>query len=267
MNISKMFLQQGAIFLTLSVLAACATHTPKAPDAIRATLAPTGTLRIGVYPGSPTSMVAQASLDEARGLSIDVGKALAAQLGVKAELVVFPRVAEVVAAIKEGKVDFTITNATDARKRDVDFSPTVVSLELGYIVLPGGKVSALANVDAAGVMIGVTQGSSSQATLSRVYQHAKLRAAPTLAAAAELLKNRQIDAFATNKAVLFELADQVPGAQVLPGRWGVEHLAIAVPKQRDSAHAWLNHFVAQQLRNGHVKRSAERAGLRGLAVE
>jgi polar amino acid transport system substrate-binding protein len=263
----KLFLFRSVTFLLCATLVACATFIPpKAPEAVRNALAPTGTLRIGVYPGSPTSMVSQATLDDARGVSVDIGKALATQLGVKAELIVFPRVAEVVAAIKEGKVDFTITNATEARKRDVDFSQTVVSLELSYIVLPGGKVGAIADVDAPGVVVGVTQGSSSQATLSREFKNATLRAAPSLADAATQLKNREIDAFATNKAVLFELADQVPNAQVLPGRWGVEHLAVAVPKGREAGREWLNAFVVQQLREGHVKRAAERAGLRGVAV-
>src|SRR5947208_1162884 len=78
------------------------------------TLAPSGKPRIGVYPGSATSLVRGAD-GEARGVSVDIGRALAERLGVPWELVEFPRPAEVVAGIRDGKVDFTITNATAAR--------------------------------------------------------------------------------------------------------------------------------------------------------
>ena len=39
----------------------------------------------------------------------------------------------------------------------------------------------------------------------------------------------------TNKAIVFQMAKQLPGACVLDGNWGQERMAIAVPKGRDSA--------------------------------
>lgn len=41
-----------------------------------------------------------------------------------------------------------------------------------------------------------------------------------------------MDAFATNKAILFAMQDTLPGARILDGRWGLEHMAIAIPKGR-----------------------------------
>ncbi|NDG04464.1 MAG: glycosyltransferase, partial [Alphaproteobacteria bacterium] len=38
----------------------------------------------------------------------------------------------------------------------------------------------------------------------------------------EQLAQGQLDAFATNKAILFEMSDGVPGSRVLEGRWGLE---------------------------------------------
>ena len=86
---------------------------PTAQD--RQALAPTGKLRVGVYPGSPTSLVKEAPASEARGVSVDIGKELARRLGVPYEQVEFPRVAAVLEALKAGQVDFTVTNATPAR--------------------------------------------------------------------------------------------------------------------------------------------------------
>lgn len=225
-------------------------------------LAPTGSLRIGVYPGSPTSMVKSAA-GETRGVTVEVGRALAARLGVPAQLVEFPRVAEVVEALKAGRVDFTITNASPARAAEVDFTPPLIELELGYLVVPGSPVATLADVDQPGRRIGVSQGSSSLAALTREFKHAAIVTAPTLQAARELLGRREIDAFATNKAILSEMADALPGARILAGRWGLEHVAIALPKGRAEGLAFVRRFAEEAKANGLVAGAAQRAGLRG----
>ena len=218
--------------------AGCSTTRPDA--AVRETLAPTGALRIAVYPGSPTSLVKVAPPPEMRGVTVDLGRELAQRLGVQPQVIVYPRVSEVLAALQRGEADFTVTNATAERGKLVDFAPPIVELELGVLVPAGSRVQAADRIDQAGVVIGVTQGSSSERVLSARLKQARLRTLPTLAAAAQALQRHDIDAYATNKGILFELADQVPGSRVLEGRWGEEHLAIAVPKGRAAAHAWLD---------------------------
>jgi polar amino acid transport system substrate-binding protein len=229
-------------------------------------LAPSGKLKIGYYLGSPTSMVKDPRTGESRGLTVELGQALAKRLGVEVELKEYPRLAEVVEALKVAEVDFTVTNASPARTLIVDFSPTVVSLELGYLVMPNSKVVNASDVDRAGVVIGVSQGSSSQAALSKEIKLARLEAAPTLKVAGEWLAQNKIDAFATNKAILFELSNSVSSSRVLDGRWGLEHLAIGIPKKREAAHGFVNKFVEEMQRSGFVKEAADRAGMRGLAL-
>jgi len=86
-------------------------------------LAPTGSLRVGVYPGSPTSMVVDPASKQSHGLTYDLGQEFAKRLKVPAEYVTFQRVADVISAMKNGEVDFTVTNATPTRANDVSFSP------------------------------------------------------------------------------------------------------------------------------------------------
>lgn len=251
--------------LAASLLAGCAGSSI-APDAdARQVLAPTGTLRIGVYLGSPTSMIKDPASGETKGVSLDLGRKLAKRLGVPSEPVVYPRLAEVLEALKSGQVDFTVTNATAARAKFLDFTPPVVELELGYLVLPGSPVSSIAEVDRPGIRVGVSQGSSSQGVLTREFKHAQVVTAPTLKAAGEMLLEKKIDAFATNKAILFQLSDSLPGSRVLEGRWGAEHLAIGIPKGRDKGMAYLSRFAEDAKAEGLVARAAERAGLRGMA--
>lgn len=253
--------------LVCSALAAlCTTGCAIAPTGTGAPeariLAPIGALRVGVYPGSPSSLV-RSGAGEERGVSVDLGKELARRLGVPYAQVEFARVALVLDALKAGEVDFAVTNATPARAAEMNFTAPLVDLELGYLVVPGSKVTRLDDIDRPGVRVGVSQGSTSQGTLTRLYKSATVVPAASLQAAAQLLAKGEIDAFATNKAILFEIADSLNGARVLDGRWGLEHLAIAIPKGREDGMAYMQRFADIVNAEGLVKRAAERAGLRG----
>lgn len=249
-----------------AALVGCASLGGGASPEVRKALAPSGTLRIGVYPGSPTSLVRGPGPNEMRGLTVEVGRALAGRLGVPFDIVVFERVPQIVDGLKSGQVDMTITNASPARAKDIDFTPPVVLLETGYLVPANSRLQTLAQVDAAGVRVGVSQGSTSQGTLTQQLKAATVVPAPSVVAAAEMMRNGQLDAFATNKGILFEMADRVPGSRVLDGRWGLEQLAIGVPKGREAGAAFLKAFAADASTQALVKEAAARAGLRGLAT-
>jgi polar amino acid transport system substrate-binding protein len=228
---------------------------------VKDVLAPTGKLRVGVYLGSPTSMVKSGT--ETHGLAHDLGQEVAARIGVAFEPVVFARIAEVIEAMQAERVDFTVTNATPARAKVVDFTPTVLSLELGYLVPAGSPILTIADIDKAGNRIGVTKGSTSERSLPKLLPSASVVAAPSVKEAARMLADKQLDAFATNKAILFEMADGLAGAKVLDGRWGVEHMAIAIPKGRESGLQHLSAFAEELRKTGIIARMIEQAGLRG----
>lgn len=245
-------------------LGGCALPPDTADVALQRVLAPSGTLRVAVYAGSPTSMVRSTGSGEMRGLTVELGRELGRRLQVPVQIVEYPRVAEVVAALQRGEADMTITNATTERAQRVDFAEPLVALELGLLVpAGGGAIGTVAALDRSGARIGVSQGSTSQRVLGAQLRQAALVALPTLGAAREALAAGQIDAFATNKAILFELADQVPGSRVLEGRWGLEQLAIAIGKGREAALPFLREFSRAIGGDGLVDAAAARAGLRG----
>ena len=231
--------------------------------AARQALAPAGVLRMGLYAGSPTSFVADAATGEARGVGHDLGLALAGRLGLAFEPVVYSRPAEVLEAAKAGRVDLAFTNATPARAKDLDFTPTVLAIELGYLVPAGSPIADAAAVDATGVRVGVSAGSTSEGVLARELRQARLVAVAPLEAAGQWLARGELDAFATNKAILHEMADGLAGSRVLAGRWGLESLALGIPKGRGAALPLLLAFAESAAAGGLVERAAARAGLRG----
>ena len=145
-------------------------------------LAPTGRLRVGAFAGSPLSMTRDAATGEIHGLSIDLGREFAKRLGVPFEQRDYQRIAEVLAAMKAGDVDFTISNATPARAVDVDFSQTLISLELGYLVPAASPIVTMSDVERPGLRIGVTQGSTSQRTIPSLLPNAVVTPARELGA-------------------------------------------------------------------------------------
>ena len=232
---------------------------------VRQALAPSGVLRVGVYPGSPTSWVKDPKTGESVGIALDLGKGMAKRLNVPVQVVEFDRVAQVLEALKDGKVDMTFTNATAVRAKDMDFTEPLVRLELGYLVIGASPLQSINEIDQAGMRVGVSQGSSSQGVLTQRFKWAKVVPAESLAKAQTMLNTLQIDAFATNKGILFEMSDALPGSRVLSGRWGLENLAIAIPKGREVGRPFVDNFAKEVTRTGELDKAVQRSGLRGTA--
>jgi polar amino acid transport system substrate-binding protein len=229
-------------------------------------LAPAGALRAALYPGTPTSIV-DPKESEPRGVGYELGKALAQRLGVPYEPVVYAKNADVLAAMKAGTaVDVAFTNASAARQKDMDFGGRpYLLIELGFLAPAGSPITSpdLAAIDHKGRRIGVAAGSTSQSSLTRDLKNAEVVPAATNLNGAELVAAGKIDAFATNKATLFELAERVPGVKVLPGRWGEERHGIAIPKGREQGLPFIKAFTEDALAQGLVKAAMDRAGLKG----
>lgn len=226
----------------LALFALALLATPALADGERLVLAPSGALRVGIYPGSPTSVVTDAA-GQPHGLSYDLGGELAKQLGVAVDYVRFQRVADIVTAIKNGEVDFTVTNATPARANDVSFSQPVLSIELGFLVPASSPLTRADDIDRPGMRIGVTKGSTSERTLPQKFKNATIVPAESVKVVIEMFSRGEIDLYATNKPTLYEMSDQMPGARILEGNWGLEHMAVAIPRGREAALPFVNHFV------------------------
>ena len=251
------------IALLAALLTACTAADLTSSAQIRETLAPTGKLRVGVYAGSPSSIIQGTSLADAKGVGFDLGKALATRLGVPFEPVIFPSNAGVLAAVESGQVDVTFTNATAEREQHMDFSQTYMDVEKSFLVPGGSSITTLSDMSRPGLRIGVSTGSSTAEELTPLYPTAIMIPVPTLARAREMLAAGKLDAFATNKAILFEVSDGLPGSHVLAGRWGMEHFGAAIPKGRERGMPYLRHFIDDARSEGLVTQAIGRAGLRG----
>jgi polar amino acid transport system substrate-binding protein len=228
-------------------------------------LAPLGRLRVGVFAGSPLSMVVDRG-GQTCGLGYDLGAEFAKRLNVPVDYLTFQRIADVLGAMKGGEVDFTLSNATPVRALDVDFSQTLLMLELGYLVPVDSPLRDSSELDRPGVRIGVTKGSTSERTLPAKFRQAVVVPAENVRTAIEMLNRGELSVYATNKPTLFEMADAMAGARVWPENWGLEHIAIAIPKGRAQAMDAVRRFVTDVQSSGLLQQLQERAGLRGVVA-
>ena len=243
-------------------------NPPLAPTPeVRKVLAPTGTLRLGLSLGTPGQMIRDPVTGDVRGIGYELGRAFAKRLGVPFEVVLIQGNAQFIEAMQSGRVDFGSNNATPARAVYMSFAQPHLAVEAGYLVSVNSKISSVADVDRDGVRLGVTQGSTSEAKFATELKNAVLIRAPSIATAEKMLASGQIDVFATNKGNLFDMSDRLPGSRVLDGRYGIEQVSIAIPKGRELGMAFLHQFVEDSKTTGLVAAAAQRAGLRGLALD
>jgi len=255
-----------AVWVVVALLAGCSATKPAPTSPERMALAPTGALRVGVYPASPVSMVRDPRSGQPKGMSIELGKALAARLNVPFQMVEFAKLSDVVDAMRESRVDLMVTNATPARAQSMDFSEAVIEIEQGYLVMNDSPISSSDDVDRAGIQVLVVQGSTSQSVLPQQLHNASIVVVETIKAATEMLDQRKADAFATQKSILFDVADGLEGSKVLAGRYGVEQIAVGIPKGRTEGLPYLRKFVVEARADGTVARAIQSVGMRSTSV-
>ena len=80
-----------------------------------------------------------------------------------------------------------------------------------------------------------------------------------------MLKAGRIDAFSSNKAILYEISDSVPGSKVLPDVIAYELISIGVPKEKSALITKINDWIKTMKAGGKIDPMVQRAGLRGVA--
>lgn len=227
-------------------------------------LAPSGTLRIAGLNGAPTSLVRDPVTGDWRGVGYEVGVELAKRIGVPFVVMEFGAFAQVADSVSTGRADFAAFNAASDRAKDVWVSKALFLQESGFLVPVGSRITAHTQADQSGARIGVQQNSTSQRVLGGLLKQATLVPVTNLQNVPAMLTGGQMDAFATNKGILFDLADRVPGSRVLEGSFTTERQSVAVPKGREAATPFLERFVQEVINNGLVTAAAGRARARGL---
>jgi polar amino acid transport system substrate-binding protein len=255
-----------AVLLAMAAVFASACATTSPPDAARI-LAPTGTLRVALFEGNALHALRDRQSGEIRGVSHDLGKSLAARLGVAFEPVLFNDLGALLEAGRASKWDISFLAETPERAGFLDFTRNHVEVRYGYLAPAKSPIASATEVDRVGVRVAVVQRGSPDLFLTRALRHASLVRVAGLAPAVAVVRDGQADLVAGQQPAMQGLAAQLPGWRLLDGSPGSEGVAVALPKGRDpAALARVRAFVQEAKTSGEVRAAIERAALRGVVV-
>jgi polar amino acid transport system substrate-binding protein len=233
---------------------------------VRAELAPRGTLRVALNHANFLLVQANETTGEVDGVAPDLGREIAARLGVAAEFVHYRDAGLMADAVEDAAWDVGFMGAEPARAGRIAFTDGYVEIEAGYLVPAGSPLLRVADVDRDGIRIAVAARSAYDLFLSRTLRHARLVRADSIQASFELFAAGGLDALASLKPRLFDDARQLPGSRVLDGRFTAVQQAIGTPKERTAGAPFLQRFVEQAKASGLIAALIARHGIEGVSV-
>ncbi len=136
-----------------------------------------------------------------------------------------------------------------------------------YLVRNDSPLRGNDEVDQAGQVVVVGQGSAYDLHLSRALKHATIARAPTSPAVVDTFIEQKADVAAGGEATTRADAARIGGLRLLGERFMVIRQAMGTPKSRgDEAARFLGRFVEQAKAEGLVAAALARHGVRGASV-
>ena len=247
------------------ILVFVAMVPPMSPDVLT-DLAPTGVLRAGINLSNFLLVTGMSSTGDPEGVAPDLANKVAMRLDVPIKYVPFKSPGELADMAARGIWDIGLIGAEPQRAETIAFSPAYAEIEATYLVPHGSPLKTIAQIDAAGVRIAVTDRSAYGLWLDRNIKHADLVRSETLDSAYEQFVSGTLDALAGLRPRLLSDLEKLPGARIIDGRFTSVQQAIGTPPKNVAGAAFLRDFVEEAKASGLVARLIERYNIRGLSV-
>lgn len=253
-----------AIAAAVLVLAACSTLGSD-PQAIQE-LAPTGKLRTAHNVGNSV-LATRDGAGQLRGITIDLARALAREAGVPLEPIAYENLAALFQGLARGEVDVLFLADDPARANQVDFAVTYMEVSVTYLVPAESSIRSIADVDRADVRIAVGAKNAADLYLSRTLKSARLLRGPSAGPyLTEMMRAGKAEVAAGNMPELLQVQRNFPGARILDGRFTSIPHAIALPKGRARAAAFVRDFGERAKASGVVQSAITRSGSAGVTL-
>jgi len=218
-------------------------------------LSPTGRLRVAINLGNMV-LAQKDATGEPTGITVDMARELGRRLGVPVELVRFDAAGKVFDALKTGTLDVVFLAIEPVRAAEIDFTAPYVIIEGVYMVPKESALKTVADIDRAGVRVGVNKGSAYDLYLTRTLKQAELvRGEDGIG----LFINNKLEAAAGVKQPLVAFAKTNPGVRVMDGRFMEIQQAMGAPKGRNAGAQYLRAFVEEMKASGFVADALRRS--------
>ena len=239
-----------------------------AADALKDQLAPTGKLRvaIGISPAGGAFWSTKNEAGLYAGVPVDLGKAMAARLGVAVEYVAYPNSGQITDAASKGAWDVTFLPKDPERETKMSFGTVYEVADATYIVKAGSTVTNFATLDQPGVKVAAVNNTTSMRGAAAHLKNAKVTGYQTYDEIFGLLKSGEIDAFALSRDQLNAMARKIPGTRVLDETFKQTVTAVAVPLNHPLAAAFVTKFMTEAMTNGTLRKAYDDNGLKDTPI-
>ncbi len=230
----------------------------------RHALAPGGALRVAIAVGpalSPMWTMRDAATGKPRGVTVDLGAAMAAALGVSVDYVEHESSGKIVEAAASGNWDVTFIPVDAERKKALAFGPNYFLGESTYLVAGRTGIKTLAGIDRPDIRITGVEGTATIRSARRTIEQASVLGVTGLDEALALFAAGLSDAIALGRESLVELAGKFPGSRVLDGHFHAAGIAVGVPLAHDGALRAASTLLERFKADGRLRQMFDRNGL------
>ena len=257
----------GLVLLLALFGRAAPTNTQAAASRL---LPPERTLRVAFDLGKDGLTVNDPVTGELQGIEVNLGRALAAQLG-RTFVPVEYRTGSIEGlriyqGLKRNEWDVAFLPVDPQYTDRVDYSTAYIDVGSTYLVPPGSSIQTAADVDRPGMRVVVQDGAAPDRFLTDTLKQARIERADDLKDAVYFMQHGGADAIASDLPTLLQLAQQIPGSRILSDSFMVTRQAIAVPKGGAALLARVTSFVEQAKADGTVAREIQNSGDRAVRV-
>jgi polar amino acid transport system substrate-binding protein len=242
------------IAAVVALIAAVGPIVDGQDDATRRQLIPSGKLRVGINRGNELT----------RAVGAEISRELARRLQTEAVLIEYPTPGAVIDAVGT-EWDIAFVAADPDRESQTAFTPPYVHIDVTYLVRADSPIRAAADADRRGVRIATGATSAYTLFLRRELKGSEL-VLLNYTDGAKALAAGSVDAVAGLRFQLLQIAPQVSGSRILADNFTRAPQAIAVPRSRTAALAYLTSVVGELTRSGFVGAAIKRIGLPGASV-
>jgi polar amino acid transport system substrate-binding protein len=232
-------------------------------DGLKDEIAPTGKLRvaIGISPAGGAYWSTKTESGYA-GVPVDLGKALADQLGLAVEYVPYSNSGKITDAAAKAEWDVSFLPEDPERAKKIAFGPIYEVAEATYIVKAGSTIKDFASLDQPGVKVVAVNDTTTMRGAAAHLKNAKVAGYQTYDEIFNLLRNGEVDAFALSRDQLNALSKKIPGTRVLDETFKQTVTAVAVPLNHPLSLEYASRFMADAKTNGLLRTAFDNNGLK-----
>ena len=216
-------------------------------------LAPKGFLRAAINMSNFLLVTGKKSNGDPEGVSPDIAKALANELGVDLKLVPFDRPGELADAVSEDVWDIGNIAVEPERAKTITFSSPYALIESTCLVRSNLNINSFNEVDKQGVRIAVAERSAYDLWLTDNVTKAELVRAKTIDGSFVLFQDNNYEVLAGLRPKLIDELSKVSDCKILDDAFTFVKQCVGFKPGNSEVEIFINNFIKKNVKNGFIK--------------